>query len=264
LPPNSHAALSNPTIVDPTLVTDQKGMYVAQLIVNDGTVNSVPSQVMISDVNSPPVANAGTNQTITVGASVQLDGSHSTDVDGDALTYAWAILSVPSGSNATLSNATAVQPTFVADRVGTYILQLIVNDGIVDSSPATVMISTGDVPPVASPGPGQTVSVGTTVTLNGSASTDSDGLPLTSNGHGFDQRCASNCESRTESSGSRGNPGSTGWYRLDCINQSCVDIQVGHFVAANQWQCRAVECHGRETHVRPERCWTVCRATHRE
>jgi RHS repeat-associated protein len=178
-PPGSKAALSNATVVNPTFVTDEKGTYVVQLIVNDGTVNSTPAQVTISDVNSPPVANAGPNQSINVGAIVQLDGSRSTDVDGDPLTYTWAILSAPSGSGATLSSTTAVQPTFVADRVGTYVAQLIVNDGTVNSPPSTVTISTNDVPPVANPGPNRTVTVGTSVTLDGTGSTDSDAQPLT-------------------------------------------------------------------------------------
>jgi len=177
-PQGSAATLSNATLVNPTFITDAKGTYVVQLIVNDGTVNSSPSQVTISDVNSPPVANPGPNQTINVGAPVQLDGSHSTDVDGDKLTYSWAILSTPSGSSAVLSSTTAVQPTFRADRVGTYVIQLIVNDGTVNSQPKTVTISTNDVPPVANPGPSQSVTIGAVVALNGSGSTDSDGLQL--------------------------------------------------------------------------------------
>jgi RHS repeat-associated protein len=178
VPQGSRAILSNATVVNPTFVTDEKGTYVAQLIVNDDTVNSAPSQLTISDVNSPPVANAGPNQTINVGTIVQLDGSHSTDVDGDPLTYRWAILSAPSGSSATLSSTSAVQPTFIADRVGTYVVQLIVNDGTVDGQPSTVTISTSDVPPVANPGPNRAVVVNTAVTLDGSGSTDSDSQPL--------------------------------------------------------------------------------------
>src|SRR5262249_30068756 len=179
VPQGSHATLSSATIVNPTFVSDLKGTYVAQLIVNDGTVSSVPSQVTISDQNSPPVANAGADQSINVGTTVHLDGSHSTDVDGDPLTYTWAILSSPSGRGATLSSASAVQPTFVADQVGTYVAQLIVNDGTVNSQPVTVRISTSDVPPAANPGPDQMVTVGTVVTVSGSGSTDSNGQPLT-------------------------------------------------------------------------------------
>ncbi|MGI9134355.1 MAG: PKD domain-containing protein, partial [Rhodoferax sp.] len=38
--------------------------------------------------NVAPVANAGANQTVTVGDSVQLTGSGS-DANGDTLTYSW-------------------------------------------------------------------------------------------------------------------------------------------------------------------------------
>src|SRR5207244_3603883 len=99
------------------------------LIVNDGHVGSAPSNVTISTFNSAPVANAGRDQSIVVGHTVQLNGSASTDVDGDQLSYHWSLLSVPAGSSATLSDAAAVNPTFFADQLGDYIVQLIVNDG---------------------------------------------------------------------------------------------------------------------------------------
>ena len=179
VPTGSHAVLNNPTSVNPTFTTDKKGTYVVQLIVNDGLLNSAPATVQISDVNSPPVANAGPNQTVNVGAIVQLNGSGSTDIDGDTLTYRWWFLSVPTGSVATLSNSTIVNPTFVADVPGNFVVQLIVNDGTVDSAPSTVTIGNQDVPPVANAGPPQTVSLGAMVTLDGTKSADSDNKPLT-------------------------------------------------------------------------------------
>ncbi len=179
VPAGSKAALSNPSIVNPTFVADVVGSYVVQLVVNDGFSNSTPSTVTISTIDSPPVANAGPNQSITVTGTVQLNGSGSTDVDGNALTYSWSFLTLPQGSHATLSNSNAVKPTFVADVLGTYVVQLIVNDGILNSTPATVTITSGDVAPVANPGPAQSANIGTIVNLTGSASIDSDNQPLT-------------------------------------------------------------------------------------
>ena len=179
VPTGSKAVLSNPTSVNPTFTTDKKGNYVVQLIVNDGILNSAPSSVTISDVNSPPVANAGPNQTVNIGTTVQLDGSGSTDVDGDPLTYTWSFSSVPQGSSATLSNATLVNPTFVADVPGDFVVQLIVSDGTVNSTPGHVTIGNSDIAPVANAGPQQTVSLGSLVTLDGTGSTDSDNKPLT-------------------------------------------------------------------------------------
>ena len=179
IPPGSGATLSNPTTVNPTFVADRPGSYVVQLIVNDGVVNSTPDTVTISTLNSPPVANAGPDQAVSVGATVSLNGSGSSDVDGDPLTYSWSFVSIPPGSGATLSNPTTVNPTFVADRPGSYVVQLIVNDGVVNSTPDTIAITTLNSPPVANAGPDQAVSVGATVSLNGSGSSDVDGDPLT-------------------------------------------------------------------------------------
>jgi RHS repeat-associated protein len=181
-PVGSGAVFSSATVVKPTFAADLPGDYVAQLVVNDGTIDSAPDTVTISTTtvqNHPPVADPGGNQTVPLGALVQLDGSASSDPDGDGLSFKWSLLSVPAGSAAALSSAPLVNPTFVADRAGSYVAQLIVNDGTVDSSPRTVTISTQNSAPTANAGANQTVAVNATVQLDGSGSSDPDGTPLT-------------------------------------------------------------------------------------
>jgi hypothetical protein len=173
-PAGSGATLLNPTTVNPTFVIDRFGTYVAQLIVNDGTVNSLPDTVTISTLNSAPVANAGPDQIVHPDHTVTLDGSASSDVDGDSLTYSWSLLSVPVESSASLSSLTAEKRIFVADLAGTYVAQLIVNDGTVNSLPDTVTIIANN-PPVANAGSDQLVSPGALVALDGSSSYDPDG-----------------------------------------------------------------------------------------
>jgi RHS repeat-associated protein len=178
VPPASTATLSDVTAVRPTFVVDQTGDYVAQLIVNDGTVDSVADTVTISTFNRPPIASAGPDQTVARGATVSLDGAGSSDPDGGALTFRWALTSVPVGSAAALSDQGSATPSFVADVAGTYVAQLIVNDGLVDSEPDTVVISTESSVPTANAGPDQAVATGATVQLDGSGSVDPDGVPL--------------------------------------------------------------------------------------
>ncbi|MGK0370825.1 MAG: hypothetical protein ACJAW1_001066, partial [Glaciecola sp.] len=47
---------------------------------------------------------------------------------------------MPTDSTAAFSSATVVSPTFTADLDGSYVVQLIVNDGIVNSSANSVTI----------------------------------------------------------------------------------------------------------------------------
>ena len=168
-----------PSTAQPGLAIDKAGTYVAQLIVNDGTVNSDPGTTTVSTTNSKPVAQAGNDQHGTVGTTITLNGSGSSDVDGDALTYQWSLINKPATSTATLQNATSVSSSFVLDKPGTYLAQLIVNDGHGDSEPVTVTITTLNSKPVANAGPDQEALVGQLIHLNGSGSHDADGDPLT-------------------------------------------------------------------------------------
>ena len=111
------------------------------LTVNDGTLGSAADTVTISTINVAPVADAGDDQSVSMGDAVTLEGSGSTDADGNSLTYAWAFTTKPSGSSATLDNPASINPTFTPDVEGTYVVSLMVNDGTVNSAPDTVTIT---------------------------------------------------------------------------------------------------------------------------
>jgi hypothetical protein len=88
-----------------------------------------------------PIADAGPDQHVFNGDTVQLNGGGSSDPQNRSLTYSWTLVSKPTGSNATLSKATTATPTFDADLEGDYVVSLVVNNGVEDSAADTLTVN---------------------------------------------------------------------------------------------------------------------------
>ncbi len=99
--------------------------------------------------NLAPVANAGTNQTITLPTnSVTLTGS-GTDADGTIASYAWTKVSGPSGE--TIASPAQAQTNITGLLQGTYVFRLTVKDNAGASGTADVTITVNAAPPTSTP-----------------------------------------------------------------------------------------------------------------
>jgi hypothetical protein len=160
-----------------------RGTYTVTLEVTDGRGGRSLHTAIITVAPNPnraPLANAGPDQTVTADysgfASVNLNGTGSSDPDGDILTYLWE------GSFGSPTTAS----TSVTLPVGTHTVTLTARDrcGLVHTD--TVVITVMRAPnrlPVANAGPDQSVNANSSgdavVTLDGSRSSDPDNDPLT-------------------------------------------------------------------------------------
>lgn len=134
--------------------------------------------------NVRPVANAGTNQTITTGtATVTLNAGGSSDKDGRLLRFIWRKVSGPSfGTINTPVSENGITTVTNLTQEGTYVYEVKVVDDRADwtTSQVTITVSNGpsteNKPPVARAGNDITITApANSVTLNGSASSDPDG-----------------------------------------------------------------------------------------
>jgi len=186
--------LSDPTAVQPIFVAPEVGengeSLIFKLTVTDnGGLHSIDTCIVTvidtdgTDVNNPPTADAGDEQTVVEGETVTLDGTGSSDPDtGDGIaSYLWI---QTGGIPVSLSpDPTDAEPTFTAPEVGedgeslTFELTVTDNGGLQSNDVCTVNVidSTGvNNPPTADAGPDQTINEGKTVILDGTNSDDPD------------------------------------------------------------------------------------------
>jgi hypothetical protein len=135
----NNATITNATSATATVSKLVAGTYVFQLKVTDSHNLSTSATVTII-LNQPPVANAGTNQTITLPTNkATLSGSKSSDPDGSIASYNWARVSGPSTPNIT-GNKT-VTATISGLVKGTYVYQLTVTDNRGATASATTQVN---------------------------------------------------------------------------------------------------------------------------
>lgn len=191
--------LSSPTAVMPTFTAPllsggpnpPSEVLVFRLTVSDGkTSRSDDVTITVKHLNLPPVALAAAVGWSNEGEIVTLDGSGSSDPNGDSLTYTWTQIT---GPPVTLSSNSTNQPksTFSlqladphCDSTEEVAFNLTVSDGIATASvgPVSIVIYNLNLPPVAQAGSPQTVCESEAgVTLTGSA-TDPDGDVISSYG----------------------------------------------------------------------------------
>jgi hypothetical protein len=147
---------------------------------NDGNTTGAPDTVDITvPANVGPTANPGPQQIVGGGTVATLNGSASTDGDGDTLSYSW---SQTSGPQVTITNPNSAVATFTAppsaNTAQTLTFELTVSDGIGSNAASTGVTIPVNGAPVVSAGPDVTVPGGSQVGLTGTA-TDPESDPLT-------------------------------------------------------------------------------------
>ena len=192
-PSNSNADFTDSDAKVTSVTFDVAGDYTFQLVVSDGTASSIMSKTIAVGGNALPpshlthqvVADAGSNQKVSISQTVVLDAHASFDKDGKALTYSWALISKPTGSSALLSASDSIFPSFIADVSGVYEASLSVTNSDGVASPVdSVMVAVGSATnthPVADAGSDQSsllLTAGNSITLNGIGSHDLDGDAL--------------------------------------------------------------------------------------
>lgn len=151
------------------------GTYVLRLSANDtDRLTSADVTITVLPPNQAPIVNAGADQLLAFPTAANLNGIATDDgyPVGSSLALTWSKVSGPGTVTFSAPNALATSASFSSS--GSYVLRLTATDGALTTSDDVVI--TVNQAPVVSAGTEQTISLGQTVTLTGTA-TD-DGIPV--------------------------------------------------------------------------------------
>ena len=179
----------NPRFFAPEVDSDEDLVF--ELTVFDDVLltpatDTVTITVLNGVSNTPPVADAGRDQTVDENTVVTLDGSASRDSDGTIISYTWSQISNGAAS-VIIAGADSAQATFQAPEVNTdtvleFQLRVVDNSGGADTDRVSVTVTNIIEPPIlgllgiAVIGLGESILVtdSETVTINGVSDSDID------------------------------------------------------------------------------------------
>jgi ABC-type transport system substrate-binding protein/chitodextrinase len=153
-----------------------RAAYTVTLTVVDAGGQATTNTTTVTVLNRAPVADAGVDATVFKRELVTLNGSASSDIDGDTLTYLWRQVSGPPAS---LGANGSVLASFTPLAAGEYVFEIRVSDGD-DLASDTVNVTVPERPPAltATDPPGNvTMTSGETGRFTAEAS-DPDADPL--------------------------------------------------------------------------------------
>ena len=120
---------------DSTQVADGSHTVKAVSVDSAGQTATDQASITVDNVNDPPVANAGPDQSATLGNGLNFNGSGSSDPDGSIVSYGWDFGDGQSATGTTTSH------TYNATSSYTVTLTVIDNGGATDTDTATVVIT---------------------------------------------------------------------------------------------------------------------------
>jgi hypothetical protein len=173
-PPSFNLVNATSPVTDVNGLTEGVYQFQLQVTDNNGSAGISVTQVTVyTKPDIPPVANAGTSQTLPAGTtSTTLTGS-GTDADGTIAGYLWT---QTAGSNVTISSPASPTTIVTGLSAGIYTFKLTVTDNQGATGTITLNITVkANIPPVANAGPSQILPSGTTTTTLSGNGTDADG-----------------------------------------------------------------------------------------
>ncbi|MBL7740632.1 MAG: hypothetical protein JNK14_15550 [Chitinophagaceae bacterium] len=138
--------IAGPSSANTTVTGLVAGIYIFKLTVTDnkGATGSDDTRVTVNPApgNIPPIANAGSDQTISLPASQVILSGSGTDNDGTISSYAWVKVSGPAGE--TIAAPSSANTTVTGLVAGIYVFKLTVTDnmGAIGSDEIQVTVNT--------------------------------------------------------------------------------------------------------------------------